>query len=120
MSGSLGAARLLVLAFGLTMLAGGLAVMATGVGGAFVAGIWMVGFGVAVIVGTLIERVRYRSDATERAGGPTGPGGGEPPGTMLEPRFHRSDEVFTDPTSGRRMRVWTDPSSGERRYVAED
>jgi hypothetical protein len=120
MSGGLGAARLVALALGLTMLAAGLVTMAVGGGGTFVAGIWLVGIGAAFIVGTLIERVRYRSEAVDRAGSPTGPGGGEPLGTQLEPRFRRSDEVFTDPTSGRRMRVWTDPSSGERRYVAED
>ena len=120
MNGSLGVARLVVLALGLTMLVAGLAAMAIGGGGAFVAGIWLVGFGLALVVGTLIERVRYRSDASDREGSPTGPGGGEPAGTRLEPRFRRSDEVFTDPTSGARMRVWTDPSSGERRYVAED
>lgn len=78
------------------------------------------GFGVALLIGTLIERARYRSDASDGSGIRAGPGGGEPPGTRLDPRFRRSDECFTDPTSDQRMRVWTDPSSGERRYVAED
>ena len=72
------------------------------------------------MIGTLIERVRYRSEATDRNGAPTGPGGGEPIGTQIEPRFRRSDEVFIDPTSSRTMRVWVDPGNGERRYVAEE
>ncbi|HEX7354194.1 MAG TPA: hypothetical protein VF288_05100 [Mycobacteriales bacterium] len=31
----------------------------------------------------------------------------------------RSDEVFVDPSTGRRMRVWLDPSDGSRHYVPE-
>ena len=120
MSGGLAVARLLVLAFGATMLVAGLATIAVGATGSFVIGIWLVGFGLVLIVGTLLERARYRSDASDRSGTQTGPGGGEPQGTRLEPRFGRTEEVFIDPTSGRRMRVWTDPSSGERRYIAED
>jgi hypothetical protein len=27
-----------------------------------------------------------------------------------------TDEVFTDPASGKRMRVWYDPATGEREY----
>ena len=76
--------------------------------------------GLAHIVGALVERVRYLSDATDRDRTPTGPAGGEPPGTPLESRFRRTDEVFVDPTSGQRTRVWIDPSSGERRYVSEN
>ena len=38
----------------------------------------------------------------------------------MEPRFRRTDEVFVDPTTRRRMRVWLDPANGERRYRAED
>jgi len=33
--------------------------------------------------------------------------------------WQRTDEVFVDPTSGRRMRVWVDPGDGQRHYVAE-
>jgi hypothetical protein len=33
--------------------------------------------------------------------------------------WQRTDEVFVDPTTGRRMRVWLDPAGGARRYVAE-
>jgi hypothetical protein len=120
MTGSLGLARLLVLAFGLTLAAAGLAIIALGGGAASVAGLWLVGIGGACIIGALLERVRYRSEATDRDGAPAGPGGGEPVGIRLEPRFQRSEEVFSDPTSGRRMRVWVDAASGERRYLAED
>lgn len=29
---------------------------------------------------------------------------------------HPTDEVFTDPASGKPMRVWYDPETGEREY----
>ena len=120
MSWGFGAARLIVLAVGLTMAAAGLAVLAFGGAAATITAFWLIGIGIAFMIGTLIERVRYRSEATDRRGEPHGPGGGEPPGATIEPRFRRSDEVFIDPTASRTMRVWIDPGSGERRYVAED
>ena len=120
MSWGFGVARLLVLAAGLTLAVAGLAVLAFGGAAAAITGLWLIGVGIAFMIGTLIERVRYRSEAVDRIGAPTGRGGGEPPDAKLEPRFRRSDEVFADPTSGLRMRVWIDPSSGERRYVAEE
>ena len=33
--------------------------------------------------------------------------------------WERTDEVFVDPTTNRRMRVWVDPRDGARHYVAE-
>ena len=120
MSWGFGAARLLILALGLTLAVIGLAMIANGGPALSITGIWLVGLGIVCMVATLIERVRYRSEATDRSGEPTGPGGGEPRGAQIEPRFRRSDEVFIDPTSSRTMRVWVDPGSGERRYVAED
>lgn len=33
--------------------------------------------------------------------------------------WQRTDEVFVDPTTNRRMRVWIDPVDGSRHYVAE-
>jgi hypothetical protein len=33
--------------------------------------------------------------------------------------WQRTDEVFVDPTTNRRMRVWFDPRDGSRHYVAE-
>ena len=76
--------------------------------------------GLVLIVAAIVERFRYRSEAAERSGLPVGPGGGEPTGEPLDSRFRRTDEVFVDPTSDRRMRVWLDRDSGERRYRAED
>jgi hypothetical protein len=116
----LGLARLLVLVAGAGIAIVGLWLIALPGGPGTVVGIYTVLGGLALIVGALIERVRYRSDPLDRDGPPTGPAGGEPLGTQLDPRFRRTDEVFQDPTSGQRMRVWLDPSSGERRYVSED
>ncbi|HEV8402901.1 MAG TPA: hypothetical protein VGQ31_07680 [Candidatus Limnocylindrales bacterium] len=120
MTGSLGVARIVVLGLGLTMFVAGLATMTLGGAGAFLGGFWLGAIGLAFIIGALIERVRYRSEATDRSGDPAGRAGGEPPGTRLEPRFRRSDEVFADPTSGQRMRVWVDPANGDRRYLPEE
>lgn len=122
MSTGLGLVRLVVLALGLGALLAGLATLSVGAGfaGGLIPGIQLVGLGVVIIAVTLLERVRYRSEALDRSGAAVGPGGGEPAGTRLDPRFRRSDEVFIDPTSGHRIRVWADPSSGERRYVAEE
>jgi hypothetical protein len=83
-------------------------------------GVWLVVVGLVLIVAALLERRRYRSETADRSGLPIGPGGGEPTGEQLESRFQRTDEVFVDPTSDRRMRVWLDGTSGERRYRAED
>lgn len=33
--------------------------------------------------------------------------------------WQRTEEVFVDPTTDRRMRVWVDPVDGSRHYVAE-
>jgi hypothetical protein len=120
MSVGLGLARLLVIVGGVAIAFLGLYLITLPGGPGTVVGIYTVLGGLALIVGALIERVRYRSDAADRDGAPTGPAGGEPPGTPLEPRFRRTDEIFTDPTSGHRMRVWSDPASGERRYISED
>ncbi len=30
-----------------------------------------------------------------------------------------SDEVFVDPSTGRRMRVWVDPTDSSRHYIPE-
>jgi len=75
--------------------------------------------GAAILVALVLERSRYRSiDADVRNDAP-GPGGGEPPG-VLPPGFRPTDEVFIDPSSGRRMRVYLQPATGSRRYMAED
>jgi hypothetical protein len=119
MSLGLSLARIVVLLGGVSLMALGIyLIVIPGTGGS-ITGIWTVLIGVALIVGTLMERIRYRNEAVDRARTPAGIAGGEPAGTVLEPRFRRTDEVFTDPTSGHIMRVWMDPRTGERRYLTE-
>jgi hypothetical protein len=115
----IGIARVLILVSGAVLAVGGLLLIALPDLGGTVAGIYMVLAGGALIVGALLERMRYRSDALDRTSHPVGPGGGEPLDATMEPRFTSTDEVFVDPTSGHRMRVFLDSSTGERRYRAE-
>ena len=102
------------------MLAG-LATIAFGGAAAFITGLWMLGIGIACIIGTLIERVRYRSDATDRDGLADRQGGRR---AARDPRSSRASGGATRSSSTRprahRMRVWLDPANGERRYVTED
>lgn len=116
-SGNFG--RLLAGVVGGLMVLSGLAGVSLG-GTSAQAGVWLVIVGLVLIIAAVMERWRYRSESAERSGLPVGPGGGEPAGEPLETRFQRTDEVFVDPTSERRMRVWLDRLSGERRYRAED
>jgi hypothetical protein len=99
------------------MLLGGLGLIALGPATG-ISGLWMTLVGAVVLVALVIERNRYRSEASELGMDPVGPGGGEPTG-QLDPRFQSTDETFVDPTSGHRMRVYLDQRTGERRYVAE-
>jgi hypothetical protein len=115
----IGIARLIVLVTGALMAIGGLLLILLPSFGGTVTGIYLVLIGAAFIVGALVERMRYRSDAVDRSSHPVGPGGGEPLDATLEPRFSSTDEVFVDPTSGHRMRVYLDTRTGERRYRAE-
>lgn len=107
-----------MIVLGVLSVIGGFAGIAAG-GELIVAGLWGVGFGLALVVFALFERGRYRSSSAEREATPAGPGGGEQGGTPVEARFRPTDEVFIDPVSGHQMRVLIDPRSGERRYVAE-
>jgi hypothetical protein len=100
------------------MFLGGLIAIAGGGIFAVWPGLWLLTSGAVLIVVAVLERTRYRSEAAERANEPAGPGGGETPG-VVEARFRPTDEVFVDPTTGRRMRVLLDQRTGERRYVAE-
>jgi hypothetical protein len=119
MSLGLSLARIVVLLGGISLMALGIyLIVIPGTGGS-ITGIWILLIGVALIVGALMERIRYRNETVDRAGAPAGVAGGEPAGTVLESRFQRTNEVFTDPTSGRLMRVWLDPRTGERRYLTE-
>jgi hypothetical protein len=110
--------RIFVGGVGVLMLLGGIALGLNffGSGGVF-AGFWLVVGGLALIIGVVIERTRYRSVVADQQNLPPGPGGGEP--TLPEPRFQPTDEVFFDPTTNHRMRVFVDARTGERRYVAE-
>lgn len=107
--------RIALAAVGVLFILAGLVTASAGAG---LPGLWATVMGVVLIVAVLIERQRYRSEEADGAFEPSGPGGGEPPGT-IEPRFRPTDELFVDPTSGHRMRVHVDPRTGERRYVAE-
>ena len=103
---------------GAIMLLGGLALVVSGVPGAFVGALWLIPIGVVLLIVALIEVGRYRSQSAERGGSTaTGPGGGET--GPLEPRFQRTSEVFVDPTTNVAMRVYMDAATGERRYIAE-
>jgi hypothetical protein len=109
-------ARLLVFGIGLVLTVLGISLL----GSDQPAGLYPLFAGLLMVVAAVIERVRYRSSEAEATAERPGPGGGEPAGTSLEPRFRPTDERFEDPTTGVRMRVWLDPEAGERRYVAED
>jgi hypothetical protein len=102
---------------GALMLIGGIALVFSGVPGAFVGAIWLIPSGAVLVIVALIEVNRYRSQAAESGSVAPGLGGGET--APLEPRFQRTDEVFIDPTTNVTMRVYLDAASGERRYVAE-
>jgi hypothetical protein len=63
--------------------------------------VWVI-VAVVVVIGVLVAAFgwdRYRSNG-EAAGEPA----------------HPTDEVFTDPSTGKTMRVWYNPSTGEREY----
>jgi hypothetical protein len=117
--GTFGPGRALALGIGVILLIGGLGAVNLGAATA-PSGVWMFLIGLVLIVASIVERMRYRSETAERSGLPIGPGGGEPTSEPLDVRFQRTDEVFIDPTSSVRMRVWLDRTSGERRYRADD
>ena len=120
MRGSGGIGRGLIVVIGGLMVFAGLAAVSEGGADAGITGLWLVVIGMVLMIVAILERFRYRSEAADRSGLPVGPGGGEPTSQPLESRFRRTDEVFVDPTSDRRMRVWLDQQTGERRYRAED
>jgi len=118
--GGLGVVRIVFLVLGAIGLVAGLLLVLGGGPDGVMAGIWLFVTGSILLLAVAFERTRYRSEQAERSSAPPGPGGGETADAALEPRFQRTDEVFVDPTSRRRMRVWLDPVRGERRYRAED
>ena len=110
--------RVIIGVFGALLLVGGLALAVSGLPGGVFGAFWLIISGAVLIIAAVIEVSRYRSEHAERARQDPGPGGGETSGP-LEARFQRTEEVFIDPTSQRRMRVYVDSRTGERRYVAE-
>jgi hypothetical protein len=110
--------RALIFVTGALLTVGGFGVIALG-GAIALNGLWLVVMGGVMLIASVLERSRYRSEAAERAMEAAGPGGGETAGDV-EPRFRPTEEVFVDPTTQRRMRVLLDARTGERRYVAED
>ena len=107
--------RLILGTIGVLLALAGLLASSAGAG---LPGLWATFVGAVLVVAVVIERQRYRSEEADRAFESSGPGGGEPPGT-IEPRFRPTDELFVDPTTGVRMRVHLDSRTGERRYVAD-
>jgi hypothetical protein len=107
--------RVVVGALGALMILGGLVGIAIG---AWPGGLWTILIGCIAIAAVVLERSRYRSAASERAPGESGPGGGEP--SMPVAPFGPTAEVFVDPTSGHRLRVYLNPATGERRYFADE
>ena len=114
----IGAARVVLVAFGIALIVLGLVVLVEGGRGSVTGSLFLFVPGIVCLIVPWFERLRYRSNDHDRANPPVSPGGGEPTGPP-EPRFQRTGEVFIDPTSGLRMRVFVDPGSGDRRYVPE-
>lgn len=112
-------ARAAVAGFGLLLVVAGAGMLVAFGPAAFLPAAFIFGSGAVLLVAAVIERLRYRSLHADRMGDPIGPGGGEPSGAPLEPRFRPTPEVFLDPTTHVRMRVFVDPRTGERRYVPE-
>lgn len=77
-------------------------------------GAWVAVLGAAMLGVVLYERMRYRTRSSREGGGGSGVLDLEPP-----PGYERTDETFTDPTTGERMRVWYHPATGDRRYIPE-
>ncbi len=114
----LGASRVLIFLVAVATGLGGLFAISSGELEGTVAGIALLVVAAVLVLAVQYERMRYRSDTSEGARAASGPGG-ESGTALLEPRFERTNEVFVDPSSGKRMRVHLDPRTGERRYQPE-
>ena len=111
--------RIALVVVGVALMLVGLLVIVAVPAVGTIAGLELVAMGAFLVLVVAFERQRYRSAAAEQSNGAPGPGGGEPLGGQIEPRFRPTGEVFIDPTTGHRMRVVVDPANGERRYIAE-
>ncbi len=94
--------RAIVLLLGAALALGGL--FTALVGQATGAGIEAMVLGGLLVVGTLLEKLRY----------------GESSEIPRGPDWSRSDETFVDPASGRRMTVYENGRTGQRRYVPQE
>ncbi len=130
--GSTGLSLLLRGALGVAGGIGFLLALAVIAAGEPVGAAWLLIGSAILILIALYEQARYRAPAgeTPAATAPGGRGAVPPdqppwstPGRPAADRglagYQRTDEVFDDPTTGRRLRVWFDPTTGERRYVPE-
>lgn len=116
----LGASRVIVVFFSLCFLVGGVALAFALPGqGGIVTGLVLVVMGVGGIGAIAFEKMRYHDEDEQRPSDDPTKAGGTPPGTPLPPSYRRTDEVFTDPSTGVTMRVWFDPATGDRRYLAD-
>ncbi len=92
--------RKVLIGLAILCIAGGLiAILASASGGGWGALV----FGVLLLLGTVYERVRYK---TVESGAP-GPG------------WERTSERFVDEESGKTITVYVRPETGERRYVED-
>jgi hypothetical protein len=78
-------------------------------------GLWVAVLSGGLLAIVLYERMRYRTRSGREVGdASTSPADAAPPAG-----YERTDEVFTDPTTGERLRVWYHPATGDRRYIPE-
>ncbi|MGH2467126.1 MAG: hypothetical protein ACRDGL_05295 [Candidatus Limnocylindrales bacterium] len=97
---------------GAVSLLGGL-LLATSGGSVAVTAFWPIVVGIVLVIVALYEHGRYRAGQ-----GVPGPDGGAS-GVARPGQFERTEEIFTDPTSGQLTRVWYDPTTGQREYRPE-
>ena len=95
----MGIVRVVLLVIAGLLIAGGIALVMLVV---IPAGIALIGWGVLLLIGLLIERWRYK------------PLSGRNPG----PDWTATGERFIDPETGKLVAVYFHPRTGERRYVA--
>jgi len=92
--------RQFLIVLGGVLLVAGLACMALGVfPPMFVLAFW----GIALVVGTVFERVIYKPNLAQRPG----------------PGYRRTTERFIDDQTGETVTVYLEPATGERAYVRD-
>jgi len=114
----LGVARLLIAACCVLSIVGAIAIFINAPE-AWVVGVMLIITGLGGFAALVFERTRYRSARAEPPPSQARSPGGDRVDQPIARTFEATDEIFVDPTSGRRMRVFLDPSTGERRYRPE-